>query len=165
MTQTIKCPSCGNPNTLPAACCMYCDKDFSNLPEMRPFKRSAHEKAEIDRKAAQVILTTAPSLEGFRVIETMEVISSECVFGINIILDTLIGLTDVFGGRSQTSQQVLREARQTCLSELKREAAEIGANAVIAIDLNYSEFSGKGKSMLFLVATGTAVRVERISAT
>jgi len=30
--------------------------------------------------------------------------------------------------------------------------------------MNYSEFSGKGKSMLFLVATGTAVRVEKIGA-
>jgi uncharacterized protein YbjQ (UPF0145 family) len=143
---------------------MYCDKDFGDLPEMRPYLRSANEKVEIDRKAAQVILTTAPSLEGFRIVETLEVISAECVFGMNLFLDMFVGLTDVFGGRSQTSQQVLREARRTCLSELKREAAEIGANAVIAVGMNYNEFSGKGKSMLFLVATGTAVKVERIVA-
>jgi uncharacterized protein YbjQ (UPF0145 family) len=143
---------------------MYCDRDFSDLPEMRTFLRSANEQAEIDRKAIQVILTTAHSLEGFRVIETLEVISAECVFGMNLFLDMFVGLTDVFGGRSQTSQQVLREARRTCLSELKREAAGIGANAVIAIEMNYSEFSGKGKSMLFLVATGTAVKVERVKA-
>ena len=164
MPQTIKCPACGNPNTLPAASCMYCDKDFGDLPEMRSHLRSVNEKAEIDRQAAQVILTTAHSLEGFRVVETVEVISAECVFGMNLFLDMFVGLTDVFGGRSQSSQQVLREARKTCLSELKREAAEIGANAVIAIEMNYSEFSGKGKSMLFLVATGTAVKVERITA-
>lgn len=66
------------------------------------------------------------------------------------------------GGRSESSQKVLRQARHTCLSELKREAAKIGANGVIAIEMNYSEFSGEGKSMLFLVATGTAVLVERI---
>jgi uncharacterized protein YbjQ (UPF0145 family) len=143
---------------------MYCDRDFNDLPEMRSFILSADEKAEIDRRASQIILTTATSLEGFRVVETLEVISSECVFGINLILDTLIGLTDVFSGRSETSQQVLREARHTCLRELKREAAQIGANAVIAVDMNYSEFSGKGKSMLFLVATGTAVKVERVPA-
>ena len=164
MTQTVRCPACGNPNNLPAASCMYCDKDFNDLPEMRPYLRSANEKVEIDRKAAQVILTTAPSLEGFRIVETLEVISAESVFGMNLFLDMFVGLTDVFGGRSQTSQQVLREARRTCLSELKREAAEIGANAVIAVGMNYSEFSGKGKSMLFLVATGTAVKVERMVA-
>ncbi len=163
MPQTIKCPNCSNPNNLPAASCIYCDADFSGLPEMRPFLRSANEKAEFDRKAAQVLLTTAHSLEGFRVIETLEVISAECVFGMNLFLDMFAGLTDVFGGRSQASQQVLREARRICLSELKREADEIGATAVIAVDMNHSEFSGKGKSMLFLVATGTAVKVGKVS--
>lgn len=162
MAQSIKCPACGNPNTLPAACCMYCDKDFADLPEMRSRLRSATDQAEIERKSGTVILTTAPSLEGYRVLETVEVISSECVFGMNLFLDMFVGLTDVFGGRSESSQQVLRDARHTCLRELKKEAAEIGANAVIAIEMNYSEFSGKGKSMLFLVATGTAVRVEKI---
>lgn len=143
---------------------MYCDKDFSDLPEMRSHKRSADEQAEVERNAGRVILTTAPSLEGYRVLETIEVISSECVFGMNLLLDMFVGLTDVFGGRSESSQQVLRDARHTCLRELKKAAAEVGANAVIAIEMNYSEFSGKGKSMLFLVATGTAVRVEKIGA-
>ena len=48
------------------------------------------------------------------------------------------------------------------MSELKKEADNIGANAVIAVDLDYSEISGGGKSMLFLVASGTAVKVEPI---
>lgn len=58
----------------------------------------------------------------------------------NLFLDMFVGLTDVFGGRSESSQRVLRDARHTCLRELKKEAAELGANAVIAIEMNYSEF-------------------------
>jgi hypothetical protein len=34
---------------------------------------------------------------------------------------------------------------------------------VIAVDLDYSEFSGQGKSMMLLVATGTAVQLERVA--
>jgi len=49
------------------------------------------------------------------------------------------------------------------LTELKKEALNVGANAVIAVDLDYSEFSGQNKSMLFLVASGTAVKVEKIT--
>ncbi len=162
MTQTIRCPDCGNPNKLPAASCMYCDKDFGDVAEM--MRLSASEQAVINQKAAKVILTTAHHLEGFRVVETLEIISAECVFGMNVFHDMFVGLTDVFGGRSETSQQVLRDARKTCLTELKREAALVNADAVIAIEMNYSEFSGKGKSMLFLVATGTAVKVERVVA-
>ena len=75
--------------------------------------------------------------------------------------DFFAGVRDLFGGRSQASQKVLRDARIQCLNELRQEAYKIDANAVIGIDLDYSEISGKGKGMLFLVASGTAVKVEK----
>jgi uncharacterized protein YbjQ (UPF0145 family) len=109
-----------------------------------------------------VILTTAPYLDGYRVTQTLDIITAECVFGINIFRDMLTALSDVFGGRSETTQNILREARKTCLSELRKEANSIGADAVIAVNLAYNEFSGGGKSMLFLVGSGTAVKIERI---
>ncbi|MBA4092602.1 MAG: hypothetical protein C0489_00815 [Candidatus Accumulibacter sp.] len=105
-------------------------------------------------------ITTAHSIEGYRVVKTVDVITAECVFGLNVFKDFFMGLTDFFGGRSSTAQDALRDARKKCLQELKKEALSLGANAVIAISLDYSEFSGKGNSMLFLVASGTAVVVE-----
>jgi uncharacterized protein YbjQ (UPF0145 family) len=110
----------------------------------------------------KVVLTTAPTLEGYKIIETLEVITAECVFGMNIFRDIFASFTDLFGGRSEASQKILRDARRTCTYELKREAHSLGANAVIAVNLAYSEFSGKEKSMLFLVASGTAVKVEKV---
>ncbi|WP_224981301.1 heavy metal-binding domain-containing protein [Geomonas agri] len=110
-----------------------------------------------------VILTTAPWLEGYRVKETVEVITSECVLGIDFISDFIAKITDVVGGRSGITQNALRNARKACLSELRQEAGKLGANAVIAVTLNYNEFSGQGKSMLFLVASGTAVKVEKMA--
>lgn len=109
----------------------------------------------------QVILTTAPLLEGFRVIRTLDVISAECVFGQNLFRDFFAAVTDLVGGRSAASQSVLRDARVSCMSELRHEAVRMGANAVIGVDLDYSEISGGDKSMLMLVATGTAVFAER----
>lgn len=111
-----------------------------------------------------VTLTTAPSFDGFLTSETLEIIKAECVFGMNIFKDILAGVTDVVGGRSDTSQRVLRDAKEICLVELRREAAKLGANAVIAVSFSYNEISGGGKSMLFLVASGTAVVVERVQA-
>ena len=116
--------------------------------------------AEHEMKIKQCILTTAPQIEGYRVIENIEIISAECVYGINIFRDMFADMTNVFGGRSKSSQKVLRDARKTCLSELAKEGVEVGANAVIAVHLDYNEFSGGGKSMIFLVASGTAVRIE-----
>jgi uncharacterized protein YbjQ (UPF0145 family) len=111
-----------------------------------------------------VIVTTTPSLDGYRVTKVVDVISAECVFGMNIFKDFFAGLTDFFGGRSETSQKVLKDARQLCIKELKTEAHRVGANAVIGVNLDYSEFSGQGKSMLFLVASGTAVVLEEVKA-
>ncbi len=109
----------------------------------------------------RVIITTSSHLEGYRVTEHLDVVSAECVFGMNVFKDLFAGLRDFFGGRNKSSQKALREARIACLDELRREAGELGANAVIGVDLDYSEISGGGKSMLFLVATGTAVKVTR----
>jgi len=39
-------------------------------------------------------------------------------------------------------------------------AAEMGADAVIGVDLDYSEISGKNGGLLMLVASGTAVKLE-----
>jgi uncharacterized protein YbjQ (UPF0145 family) len=105
-----------------------------------------------------VKLTTTPTYPNLEIEEVKGVITAECVFGMNVFRDFFAGMTDFFGGRSEASQKVLRDARETCLNELKKEAYELGADGVIGIDLDYSEISGKGKGMLFLVASGTAVK-------
>ena len=109
----------------------------------------------------KIMLTTSSHLEGYRVTEHIDIVSAECVFGMNVFKDMFAGVRDFFGGRNKSSQSALRDARIACLDELREEAAQMGANAVIGIDLDYSEISGGGKSMLFLVATGTAVKVSK----
>jgi len=115
----------------------------------------------IDELAKDLVVTTETVLSGYTVEERIEVISAECVFGMNIFKDFFAGIRDVFGGRSKASQGVLRDARHTCLTELRREALIVGANAIVAVDLDYNEISGDGKSMLFLVASGTACKVSK----
>ena len=114
--------------------------------------------AEALNPEKSVRLTTTPTYPNLEIAEVKGVITAECVFGMNVFKDFFAGMTDFFGGRSESSQKVLRDARETCLNELKKEAYALGADGVIGIDLDYSEISGKGKGMLFLVASGTAVK-------
>ena len=114
----------------------------------------------IDELAKDLIVTTEFSMAEYRVTERIEVITAECVFGMNLFKDFFAGIRDIFGGRSSSSQKVLRDARRTCLTELRREALIVGATAIVGVDLDYSEISGDGKSMLFVVVSGTAVTVE-----
>ena len=106
-----------------------------------------------------ITVTTAPTLANYKIIDTIDIVTSETVFGMNIFRDFFAGMSDFFGGRSEASQKVLRDARNNCLNELKQEAYDMGADGVMGIDLDYSEISGKGKGMLFLVASGTAVKL------
>ena len=116
----------------------------------------------IDELGKDLIVTTETTLSGYEIEERIEVITAECVFGMNIFRDMFAGIRDIFGGRSSASQKVLRDARRTSMTELRREALISGANAVVAVDLDYSEISGDGKSMLLVVASGTACRVRKL---
>ncbi len=122
------------------------------------------ESSKIDvnlvRLVNNMMISTTHVIPGSKVVKSIDIITAECVFGMNIFKDFLSSLTDIFGGRSNTTQNILRDARRNCLFELRLEAVKMGANAVIGVDLDYSEFSGQGKSMLFLVASGTAVLIE-----
>lgn len=53
----------------------------------------------------------------------------------------------------------MRDSRRTALYELKKEAYEVGANAVVGVDLDYVELFSAGP-MVMLVASGTAVVIE-----
>ena len=105
------------------------------------------------------LLVTTHSVPGRETRAALGIISAECVLGINVFRDMLGGLRDIIGGRSGTHQKALREARETCLGELAEQADALGADAVVGVDLDYSEISGGGKGMVLLVASGTAVRL------
>ena len=119
------------------------------------------EDARLLKISKDIKITTAYSFVNKEIEEEIDIITAECVFGMNVFRDFFAGMTDFFGGRSEASQKVLRDARQNCLQELKIEAARIDADGVLGVDLDYSEISGKGKGMLFLVASGTAVKFKK----
>ena len=107
-------------------------------------------------------LVTTHSVPGREVQEALGIVSAECVLGIGVSRDPWGNPEDFIVGRSDTHQKALREARETCLNELAEEASGRGADAVVGVDLDYSEISavsGGGRGMVLLVASGTAVRL------
>lgn len=106
-----------------------------------------------------VILTTEAYPQGLVILERIEIVTAECAFGMNMFKDLFAGVRDIVGGRSEAVQKTMRDSRRIALYELKREAHAVGANAVVGVDLDYVELSSVG-SMVMLVASGTAVRIE-----
>jgi uncharacterized protein YbjQ (UPF0145 family) len=106
-----------------------------------------------------MIITTTSSIEGRPAREYLGVINAQSIIGANIFKDFLGGLRDVFGGRSRTYEKVLEEAKEDALRELAEKAQAMGANAILGVDLDFETVGGSG-SMLMVIATGTAVRIE-----
>ena len=106
-----------------------------------------------------MLMTMTPSVEGKRIVRYLGVVTGETIIGANVFRDFLAGVRDFFGGRSASYEAVLREAKDTALEEMARQAEALGANAVVGIDLDYETVGGSG-SMLMVTCSGTAVRVE-----
>jgi len=118
---------------------------------------SSSDKQEQVEAAVAAIMITTETAHNLDVVKRLDIITAECVFGMNIFKDIGAGLRDLVGGRNDAFQKTLRDARNTVMLELRHEAWKLGADAVVGVDLDYSEISGGGKSMMFLVASGTAV--------
>ena len=117
------------------------------------------ESVVLDQQVFREIILTTETAHNLPVTERLGIVTAECVFGMHIFKDLFTAGRDLFGGRSATMQNTLKDARNTVLKELREEAIALGADAVVGVDLDYSEISGGGKSMLFLVASGTAVKL------
>lgn len=112
------------------------------------------------RTVAELLLTTEAAPIGLAIKRRIDIVTAECVFGMNVLKEIAAGVTDFVGGRSGATQQVLRDARQAVLDDLRQAAHGLGANAVVGVTLNYSEFSGQNKSMIMVIACGTAVELD-----
>jgi uncharacterized protein YbjQ (UPF0145 family) len=114
---------------------------------------AADEQKEAAINSIVLTTETAPNLN---ITKRIEIVTAECAFGMNIFKDLFAGVRDIVGGRSEAVQKTMRDSRKTALYELKKEAYEVGANAVVGVDLDYVELSN-ANSMVMLVASGTAV--------
>ena len=105
-----------------------------------------------------MILTTTPSVEGRTIAEYKGIVFGEVISGVNFLKDFASSIRDIIGGRSNTYEKELVSARENALNELSQRAAQLGADAVIGIDIDY-EVLGQGNGMLMVTASGTAVKL------
>ena len=106
-----------------------------------------------------MLVTTTHNVEGKRILEYKGLVAGEAILGANLVRDLFASIRDIVGGRSGSYEKVLNDARKTAVSEMTDKAEQLGANAVIGVDIDY-ETVGTNGSMLMVTAAGTAVRIE-----
>jgi uncharacterized protein YbjQ (UPF0145 family) len=104
-----------------------------------------------------MLISTTHSIEGKTISEYKGIVTGEVIIGANFVKDIFASFRDFFGGRAESYERVLREAKDKALEELIMEARVLGADAIIGVDLDYETLGQRG-SMLMVSASGTAVK-------
>ncbi len=105
----------------------------------------------------QMVLTTTHSVEGRKVIRYLGIVTGDAIMGANIFKDLFAGVRDIVGGRAGAYEKELVRAKEIAMSEMKERAEQLGANAIVGVNLDYETLKG---TMLMASASGTAVVVE-----
>ncbi|RED13250.1 heavy metal-binding domain-containing protein [Pontivivens insulae] len=105
-----------------------------------------------------MIVSTTTTLEGHRITEYRGIVTGEAIMGANVFRDFFAGISDIIGGRSGAYEGSLKKARETAMAEMEAEAARLGCDAVVGVDLDYEVLGEKG-GMLMVSVSGTAVKL------
>lgn len=135
-----------------------CQSCRAGIPSDESERRDEERRtaARLEKQIASIPLTTE-MVATFPVSDQLGIVSGDCVLGMNMLKDIPIVLRDIAGGRSKTLQDALKDARQTALQDMRREAHALGADAVVAVQISHQQIVA-GSAMLMVVATGTAVK-------
>ena len=105
-----------------------------------------------------MIRSTTPTLQGREITDYLGIVVGEAILGANIFKDIFGAVRDIVGGRAGAYEDEMGRARDIAFQEIEIEAAAMGANAIVGIDLDYEVIGRKG-SMMMVSVSGTAVRV------
>lgn len=106
-----------------------------------------------------MLFTTGPSFEGRRITAYHGIVTGDAILGANVFKDVFAGIRDIVGGRSAAYEKELKAAKDIALREIEEAATAMGANGIVAVDLDF-ETVGQSGSMLMVSVSGTAVTVE-----
>jgi uncharacterized protein YbjQ (UPF0145 family) len=136
------------------------DEEISKVNRELEIKLKTKEFETLSSQNSNIItLSTGYSFEGYKITQYINIISGECVLGTGFLSETGASLSDIFGIRSTTFSNKLKEAKDWALHQLKLSCYLQGGNAIVGIDFDYITFSN---NMIGVVASGTAVIIEQI---
>ena len=106
-----------------------------------------------------MIVVTSETIANKRIVKTLGLVRGNTVRARHIGKDIMAGLRNIVGGEVYEYAKLIAESREQTLDRMTREAAELGANAIIATRFTTSVMMGGAAELL---AVGTAVVVEDV---
>jgi len=117
------------------------------------------EKKIADEKKKSIFLTTETAID-LEIDKRIDLISSESIYGINLVKDFFVGIRDVVGGNIKTLQRSLKDAKNEVTADLHEQAYNLGGDAVIGVKIEHAYNNAGGGSIMSVFATGTVVKLK-----
>jgi len=150
--EIIICENCGDENPSNEKVCGGC-----GIKLEESFIRKTVEDVELEKELRKIIVTTTHTIDGRKIVKYLDVISTEKIEGLGMLKDIGADIRNMFGGSVGGYEKALKEMKEKAFLQLREQAYELGANAIVGIDIDYGDLKG---SMLMLVVSGTAVITE-----
>lgn len=106
-----------------------------------------------------VQLFTTPLIDGMPIEKYYGIVTANQVAGTGFFTDLTASFSDFFGGNSGAYRESMNGLCSDVTERLKVKAAELGANAIIGVRIDYDSISAKNMSMFMVSIQGTAVRI------
>lgn len=111
-----------------------------------------------------VQLFTTPIIDGMPIEKYFGIVTANQVAGTGFFTDLTASFSDLFGGNSGAYRESMNNLCKDVTECLKEKAAELGANAIIGVSIDYDSISAKSMSMFMVSIQGTAVRISNSTA-
>jgi uncharacterized protein YbjQ (UPF0145 family) len=108
-----------------------------------------------------MIVTTTQDIQGRTIVAYLGIVSGDTVLGSNLFKDLFASIRDIVGGRTASYEKMFQEAKTLAIEEMQQRARDLGADAIVGVDLDYEVIGGDNKTMLMVSANGTAVKLDR----
>lgn len=136
----MKCSVCGNEISEDAKFCANCG-------------------SSVDPKAFGFIMTTTPTIQGFTIKKILGVVTGLTPRTRGVLGQFIGGIQSMLGGEVSAFTEEMEKARVEAMARIKTKALNMGANAIVGLDLETSDL-GHEAPIVLISATGTAVIVE-----
>jgi uncharacterized protein YbjQ (UPF0145 family) len=116
--------------------------------------------AAVAPDSSDFIITTTPTVPGYKIKKILGVVTGLTPRTRGVLGKFVAGVESMFGGEVRAFTSELEKARVEAIQRVRAKALEIGANAIVGLDLETSDV-GLQLGIVMISATGTAVLLEK----
>jgi uncharacterized protein YbjQ (UPF0145 family) len=91
--------------------------------------------------------------------DIIDIVTGQATMGTGFFTEWNSGWADIWGTDSKFHNDKIKKAEKLSFDQVKKQALDLGGNALIATDIDYAEVGGV-KGMIMVCITGTAIRLK-----